>query len=41
MTGVTSDPNDPRLGRGVDTEPIPQHDVYLVDGTFSDQTVGS
>jgi hypothetical protein len=28
--GVTSDPNDPRLGRGVDDAPIPQHDVYLV-----------
>lgn len=28
--GVTSDPNDPRLGRGVDDEPIPQHEVYLV-----------
>lgn len=28
--GVTSDPNDPRLGRGVDDEPIEQHDVYLV-----------
>lgn len=28
--GVTSDPNDPRIGRGVDDESIPQHDVYLV-----------
>lgn len=28
--GLTTDPNDPRLGHGVDTEPIPQHDVYLV-----------
>lgn len=27
---LTSDPNDPRLGHGVDKEPIPQHDVYLV-----------
>ena len=27
---LTADPNDPRLGHGVDTEPIPQHDVYLV-----------
>ena len=26
----TTDPNDPRLGRGVDAEPIKQHDVYLV-----------
>lgn len=30
MNGTTSDPNDPRLGRGVDEEPIAQHDVYLV-----------
>lgn len=29
--GVTSDPNDPRIARGVDDEPIGgQHDVYLV-----------
>lgn len=28
--GLTTDPNDPRLGHGVDTDPIPQHDVYLV-----------
>lgn len=27
---LTTDPNDPRLGHGVDTEPIPQHEVYLV-----------
>ena len=27
---LTTDPNDPRLGRGVDETPIPQHDVYLV-----------
>lgn len=27
---TTSDPRDPRLGRGVDREPIAQHDVYLV-----------
>jgi hypothetical protein len=26
----TNDPNDPRLGRGVDDEPIPQHELYLV-----------
>lgn len=25
-----TDPNDPRLGHGVDEEKIPQHDVYLV-----------
>lgn len=30
MTGVTDDPSDPRLGRGVDTEQTEQHDVYLV-----------
>lgn len=30
MSGVTSDPQDPRLGRGVDSEPIDQHEVYLV-----------
>lgn len=28
--GMTTDPTDPRLGRGVDTEPVPQHEVYLV-----------
>ena len=28
--GLTTDPTDPRLGRGVDTSPIPQHEVYLV-----------
>ena len=27
---VTTDPNDPRLGRGIDDKPIPQHEVYLV-----------
>ena len=27
---LTSDPADPRLGRGVDTEPTAQHEVYLV-----------
>ncbi len=30
MADLTTDPSDPRLGRGVDSEPIPQHDVYLV-----------
>lgn len=30
MTGLTTDPSDPRLGHGTDDEPIPQHDVYLV-----------
>ena len=28
--GLTTDRNDPRLGHGVDAEPIPQHEVYLV-----------
>jgi hypothetical protein len=28
--GLTTDPFDPRIGRGVDEEPIPQHEVYLV-----------
>lgn len=27
---LTSDPNDPRLSRGVDAAPRPQNDVYLV-----------
>lgn len=27
---LTTDINDPRLGHGVDSEPIPQHEVYLV-----------
>lgn len=27
---LTTDPNDPRLGRGVDTQPTAQHEVYLV-----------
>jgi hypothetical protein len=29
MSEVT-DPNDPRLGHGVDTGPVPQHEAYLV-----------
>lgn len=28
--GLTSDPNDPRLTHGADTEPGPQAEVYLV-----------
>ena len=28
--GLTSDPSDPRLKRGADTEPGPQNEVYLV-----------
>jgi hypothetical protein len=27
---LTTDPDDPRLGHGVDPEPIDQHDTYLV-----------
>ena len=27
---LTTDRNDPRLGYGVDTQPGPQHEVYLV-----------
>lgn len=30
MTRLTDDPNDPRLGHGVDTEETDQHEVYLV-----------
>ncbi|HXI17465.1 MAG TPA: hypothetical protein VNM48_13955 [Chloroflexota bacterium] len=30
MTALTTDPADPRLKRGPDTGPTPQHDVYLV-----------
>lgn len=26
----TTDPTDSRLGRGIDREPIPQHEVYLI-----------
>lgn len=28
--GLTTNPDDPRLGRGVDTAPRPQNEVYLV-----------
>jgi hypothetical protein len=27
---LTADPNDPRLGRGVDTEPQDQNETYLI-----------
>jgi len=27
---LTTDPNDPRIGRGIDDKPIPQHEAYLV-----------
>lgn len=27
---LTTDPNDPRLGHGSDTKPVPQSEVYLV-----------
>lgn len=30
MSPVTTDPTDPRLGRGVDKEPRPQQAAYLV-----------
>lgn len=30
LSRTTTDPSDPRLGHGVDAEPIDQHDVYLV-----------
>lgn len=30
MAELTTDPNDPRLGHGVDAGPVDQHDVYLV-----------
>ena len=36
LKGLTTDRDDPRLGHGVDTEPVPQNAVYLVkdDGGF-------
>jgi len=30
MADLTTDPSDPRLGRGVDTSPRPQQEAYLV-----------
>lgn len=30
MAELTTDPKDPRLGHGVDNEPRPQQEVYLV-----------
>ncbi len=30
MGELTTDPNDPRLGYGVDEKPVPQNEVYLV-----------
>lgn len=30
MGELTTDPRDPRLGHGVDEEPVAQHEVYLV-----------
>jgi hypothetical protein len=30
MVQLTTDPNDPRLGHGEDTTPVPQNEVYLV-----------
>lgn len=28
--GLTTDPNDPRLGHGADSKPVPQNEVYLI-----------
>lgn len=30
MSRLTTDPNDPRLGHGVDDKPVPQNEAYLV-----------
>lgn len=30
MSRVTDDPDDPRIGRGVDDEPVAQNEAYLV-----------
>lgn len=30
MADLVTDPTDPRLGHGADTETTPQHDAYLV-----------
>lgn len=30
MAELTTDPNDKRLGRGIDKEPTEQHEAYLV-----------
>jgi hypothetical protein len=30
MMPATEDPNDPRLGHGSDTKPVPQNEAYLV-----------
>lgn len=30
MSNLTTDPNDPRLGHGVDNKPVPQQEAYLV-----------
>lgn len=30
MSELVTDPNDPRLGHGVDKEPVPQNEAYLV-----------
>ena len=30
MSELTTDPNDPRLGHGVDSKPVPQQEVYLI-----------
>lgn len=30
MTDLTTDPKDPRLGRGADEKPVPQNEAYLI-----------
>lgn len=30
MSGLTTDPNDSRLGHGADSKPVPQNEAYLV-----------
>lgn len=30
MADLTTDPTDPRLGHGIDSETTPQHDAYLI-----------
>lgn len=30
MSGITTDPSDPRLTRGVDDKPVPQAQAYIV-----------
>ena len=30
MSGITTDPSDPRLGHGIDEKPVQQNEVYIV-----------